>query len=98
LEILFACDDYFFLCDIFFQLLYSRALDPVYRLRATFAEVDKLKDGRYQKMWQEMNTATSSEKAYSNLRKEIRSVTPPCIPYLGMYLTDLTFIEVSRQS
>lgn len=69
-------------------------LAPVYRLRATFAEVDKLKDGRYLKMWQELSALTSSDKAYAVLRKEIKSITPPCIPYLGMYLTDLTFVEV----
>lgn len=67
---------------------------PVYRLRASFAEVDKLKDGFYMKIWQELNALTSSDKAYAVLRKEIKSITPPCIPYLGMYLTDLTFVEV----
>lgn len=49
-------------------------------------------------MWQELATLTSSDKAYATLRKEIKSITPPCIPYLGMYLTDLTFIEVNLRN
>jgi len=31
--------------------------------------------------------------AFSLLRKTIKSSNPPCIPYIGMYLTDLTFTE-----
>ena len=35
----------------------------------------------------------SREKNYQNFRQSLKNVSPPCIPYLGMYLTDLTFIE-----
>eukprot|EP01127_Copromyxa_protea_P000196 TRINITY_DN10185_c0_g1_i1.p1 TRINITY_DN10185_c0_g1~~TRINITY_DN10185_c0_g1_i1.p1 ORF type:complete len:1047 (-),score=228.31 TRINITY_DN10185_c0_g1_i1:56-2896(-) len=63
---------------------------PVYRLKQTFAAVEA-KDAK--KIFQELQTVTSSDKSYANLRKSIRSVNPPTIPYLGMYLTDLTFIE-----
>merc|ERR1712137_1103284 len=30
---------------------------------------------------------------YSAYRKELKEITPPCIPFLGMFLTDLTFLE-----
>ena len=35
----------------------------------------------------------SSEKSYSNYRSCIHNISPPLVPYLGVYLTDLTFIE-----
>jgi len=36
----------------------------------------------------------SRENNYKNLREVLSRCVPPCIPYLGMYLTDLIFIEV----
>jgi son of sevenless-like protein len=30
---------------------------------------------------------------FINYRTELRSVNLPCVPFLGLYLTDLTFIE-----
>lgn len=31
--------------------------------------------------------------SYSALRNELRTVETPSLPYLGVYLSDLTFIE-----
>ena len=35
----------------------------------------------------------SSDGRFRNLRDSLHRTDPPCIPYLGMYLSDLTFIE-----
>ena len=35
----------------------------------------------------------SREQNFKNFRAYLHNVDPPCIPYLGVYLTDLTFIE-----
>lgn len=40
----------------------------------------------------------SRENNYKNLRLALSRTVPPCIPYLGMYLTDLIFIEVQHTS
>lgn len=34
----------------------------------------------------------SSQNGYQRMRKAIQSMTLPGIPYLGLFLTDLTFI------
>ena len=35
----------------------------------------------------------SFEGNFRNLRDTLHRCDPPCIPYLGMYLTELSFIE-----
>jgi len=35
----------------------------------------------------------SSEKGYKNYRARVHNINPPLLPYLGVYLTDLTFLE-----
>lgn len=35
----------------------------------------------------------SRERNFHLFREHLHSVDPPCIPYVGVYLTDLTFIE-----
>lgn len=35
----------------------------------------------------------SSDGRFRSLRDALHRCDPPCIPYLGMYLTDLSFIE-----
>ena len=40
-----------------------------------------------------IKTLVSPEKNHKVYRELLKSTTPPCIPYLGIYLADLTFIE-----
>lgn len=35
----------------------------------------------------------ASTKNFGEYREKLRLANPPCIPFLGVYLTDLTFIE-----
>jgi len=39
----------------------------------------------------------SSHMGYKNYRARVHTINPPLIPYLGIYLTDLTFIEEGNQ-
>lgn len=40
-----------------------------------------------------LQLTVSSDGRFRNLRDTLRRSEPPCIPYLGMYLSDLSFIE-----
>lgn len=40
-----------------------------------------------------MRELIASTKNFSRYREALHAAQPPCIPFLGVYLTDLTFIE-----
>lgn len=68
---------------------------PVFRLKHTI-ECFKNKHPKLFTIYEKILEDTSPLKSYATLRGMIKSINPPCIPYLGMYLTDLTFIEVRK--
>eukprot|EP00013_Stygamoeba_regulata_P005697 CAMPEP_0177640058 /NCGR_PEP_ID=MMETSP0447-20121125/6346_1 /TAXON_ID=0 /ORGANISM="Stygamoeba regulata, Strain BSH-02190019" /LENGTH=729 /DNA_ID=CAMNT_0019142115 /DNA_START=140 /DNA_END=2329 /DNA_ORIENTATION=+ len=43
--------------------------------------------------YEELQATMSSDQNYSAQREVIKTSDPPLLPYLGVYLTDLTFIE-----
>lgn len=45
----------------------------------------------------ELQEIVQRNKQYSRLRKEIHTCSPPCVPYLGLYLQDLIAVEESIQ-
>lgn len=42
---------------------------------------------------EKLQALVSSDGRFRSLRDALHRCDPPCIPYLGMYLTDLSFIE-----
>lgn len=40
-----------------------------------------------------LNVLMDTSKNRLNYREAVHSVNPPCVPFLGLYLTDLTFID-----
>ena len=61
----------------------------VWRLQPFFQEVPR----RYAAVMDDLRVTMSTQKNNKSIREVLRSVDMPCIPYLGMFLTDLTFIE-----
>jgi len=61
---------------------------PVYRLKQTWAGL-----GKHAKVFEDLEELMSRENNFRNLRTHLQSCSVPCMPYLGMYLTDLTFVE-----
>lgn len=66
---------------------------PVYRLKQSWDDVPSSS----KKVFDELKGITDRQKNFANMRKYLKKVNPPCIPYLGLYLTDLTFIEEGNQ-
>lgn len=60
--------------------------NSVHRLKKTWALIPK-----QELLYQEYTTLL--KYPYANLRKRLDESPPPCIPFIGMYMTDLTFIE-----
>ncbi|XP_042199040.1 ras-specific guanine nucleotide-releasing factor 1 isoform X2 [Callorhinchus milii] len=61
----------------------------IFRLKKTWLKVSKQTKALIDKL----QKLVSSEGRFKNLREALRNCDPPCVPYLGMYLTDLAFIE-----
>jgi len=64
----------------------------VHRLKWTFAELPKSATA----LLSELRDKLSANKSYGAYRAILAAADPPCIPYLGTYLTDLTFIEENK--
>jgi len=61
----------------------------IHRLKYTWGAV-KPKFITSAKKYQDLFTG---EGSYKNFREAIKEVSPPAIPFLGVYLTDLTFVD-----
>uniref|UniRef100_A0A8C9W1S5 Ras protein specific guanine nucleotide releasing factor 1 n=1 Tax=Scleropages formosus TaxID=113540 RepID=A0A8C9W1S5_SCLFO len=61
----------------------------IFRLKKTWLKVSKQTKAVIDKL----QKLVSSEGRFKNLREALKNCDPPCVPYLGMYLTDLAFIE-----
>ena len=42
---------------------------------------------------QSLDTTIDSTKNFANYKQLLRNINPPCVPFLGVYLTYLTFIN-----
>jgi hypothetical protein len=61
----------------------------VYRLRPYWGEIPSAKV----RLMEEVTALVASEKNFAAFRSHLKLTSLPLIPYMGMYLTDLTFID-----
>jgi len=64
-------------------------MSAISRLKHTFADLDKTTKNMLEILQVLLNPGSS----FKNYRQELHNANPPCLPYLGTYLTDLTFME-----
>lgn len=65
---------------------------PIYRLDKTWSHVSK----RDKQTLDRMSSLFSDESNFDNLRQHLSRVGVPCIPYLGMYLRDLVYVDIAH--
>ncbi|CAH8432505.1 unnamed protein product [Heterobilharzia americana] len=66
----------------------------IYRLNATWSNLSS----RDRHTFRKLADLFSQENNYVNLRSAVDNARLPCIPYLGVFLGDLTFIDVAASS
>ncbi|XDA85840.1 hypothetical protein R6Z07F_015595 [Ovis aries] len=71
------------------EITSSMNRSAIFRLKKTWLKVSKQTKALIDKL----QKLVSSEGRFKNLREALKNCDPPCVPYLGMYLTDLAFIE-----
>ncbi|KAL2164097.1 hypothetical protein VTH06DRAFT_3311 [Thermothelomyces fergusii] len=62
---------------------------PIARLKRTWDQVP----ARVNSTLEAMRKLMGSTKNFGEYRETLHAANPPCIPFFGVYLTDLTFIE-----
>ncbi|KXT06857.1 hypothetical protein AC578_7233 [Pseudocercospora eumusae] len=74
--------------DSVMSIMCSINSSPVQRLKKTWDLVNKKTKARLD----ELDKVTDMSKNYNSLRRRLEAPTAPCLPFLGVYLTDLTFV------
>ncbi|KAF2667040.1 guanine-nucleotide dissociation stimulator CDC25 [Microthyrium microscopicum] len=62
---------------------------PIHRLQRTWKEVK----GNTKETLESLRKLMASSRNFAEYRETLHKAQPPCTPFLGVYLTDLTFIE-----
>lgn len=65
------------------------ASTSVARLKRTWDFVS----AKYKNMYEPIYKATDSDRNFAEYRRRLKNAVAPCLPFLGVYLTDMTFID-----
>lgn len=80
--------------DSLMAIICSLNSSMVLRLKRTWELVSAKTKARLE----ELKAVVEVGKNYAVLRQRLQNHVAPCIPFVGIYLTDLTFVDVGNQS
>ena len=80
--------------DTVFAIVASLDCSNIKRMRKTWDFVPQ----KSKNLLEELKKVCDVARNFSSLRQCLQAQVPPCIPFMGMYLTDLTFVDHGNQA
>ena len=80
--------------DSLFAVICSLESSTILRLRRTW----ELVSAKTKATLEHLKSVVDISKNYAVLRQRLQNHVPPCLPFVGTYLTDLTFVDIGNQT
>ena len=80
--------------DSLFAVICSLESSTILRLKRTW----ELVSSKTKATLEHLKSVVDISKNYVVLRQRLQNHVPPCLPFVGTYLTDLTFVDIGNQT
>lgn len=80
--------------DSLMAIICSLNSSTILRLKRTW----ELVSSKTKVLLQQLKDVVDVSRNYAVLRQRLQNHVPPCLPFVGTYLTDLTFVDVGNQT
>ncbi|KAL8996415.1 MAG: hypothetical protein Q9169_004063 [Polycauliona sp. 2 TL-2023] len=80
--------------DSLMAIICSLNSSTILRLKRTWDQVSSKTKAKLETLKEVVEVSRN----YAALRQRLQNTIPPCIPFVGTYLTDLTFVDVGNQT
>lgn len=80
--------------DSLIAIICSLNTSTILRLERTWCSVSS----KTKALLEQLKAVVDVSRNYAVLRQRLQNHVPPCLPFVGTYLTDLTFVDVGNQT
>ncbi|KAL9586584.1 MAG: hypothetical protein Q9203_003812 [Teloschistes exilis] len=80
--------------DSLMAIICSLNSSTILRLKRTWDQISSKTKAKLDNLKEVVDVSRN----YAVLRQRLQNATPPCLPFVGTYLTDLTFVDVGNQT